>query len=217
MALTHGECVNGGSSLYRRWRAMINRTENPNVKEFKHYGARGISVCEQWKDPFVFFKWAKENGYKEELTIERIDNDGNYCPENCCWTTHSNNVLNRRKSRDFGIHKNGNRFQVALCKNYKVHHGGSFHDIEEAREARDKLYRILHAGSNEVMTKREDPHWEKWEIELLIREYPHKPTKEIAEELGCSVKRIYWRVKRMELKKTKETLSLCSKMKFAQK
>jgi hypothetical protein len=78
---------------------MKRRCSNKNRKEFKYYGKRGISVCEEWKnDTQKFVKWALNNGYEKELQIDRIDNNGNYNPENCRWVTKTQNLQNKRTS-----------------------------------------------------------------------------------------------------------------------
>lgn len=92
---THGE---SNTRLYKCWEAIIQRTK-PNVCKsyFKHYGSKGITVCEEWKKYENFAKWAKENGYRDDLTIDRIDPDKGYYPENCRWATwvEQNNHLSR--------------------------------------------------------------------------------------------------------------------------
>lgn len=87
-----------GTKLHRVWLAMKQRCKNPRLKQWKDYGGRGISVCEEWNEKHgfdAFCDWALSNGYSDELEIDRIDNDGNYCPENCRWVTHKVNMNNR--------------------------------------------------------------------------------------------------------------------------
>ena len=75
---------------------MHQRCENPNNDAYDNYGGRGISVCAEWADYLVFKKWSLANGYQEGLTIDRIDVDGDYEPNNCRWTTYSVQLSNRR-------------------------------------------------------------------------------------------------------------------------
>lgn len=78
--------------LYTTWVGMKQRCTNPLVPHFARYGGRGITVCSEWLDDYRTFKqWALTNGYADNLTIDRIDNDGNYEPENCQWLTKSEN------------------------------------------------------------------------------------------------------------------------------
>lgn len=86
--IKHGDT---GKSLYSVFHGMHNRCEKSNVKEFKWYGAKGIKVCDEWSDYTKFRNWAYGNGYKEGLTIDRINPDGNYEPSNCRWITRSEN------------------------------------------------------------------------------------------------------------------------------
>ena len=75
---------------------MKSRCLNKNSEKYKNYGGRGITVCEEWKNDFkTFYDWAMANGYSDELTIERRDVNGNYCPENCCWITSAEQAKNK--------------------------------------------------------------------------------------------------------------------------
>lgn len=82
--------------LYWIWGGIIQRCTNRNASEYKHYGGRGITVCDEWRYSFDAFRfWALVNGYAEGLSIDRIDNDGNYCPENCRWADNATQSRNR--------------------------------------------------------------------------------------------------------------------------
>ena len=91
---THGL---GYTRLYRTWANMKDRVFNIKNKWYSDYGGRGITICDGWKNDFMsFYTWAMSNGYSEGLSIDRIDNDGNYCPENCRWTTRTIQNRNTR-------------------------------------------------------------------------------------------------------------------------
>lgn len=90
--------------LYEIWCGMKKRCYNKKSKSYSNYGGRGISVCDSWKNDFLcFYEWAIKNGYNETLTIERIDVNGNYCPENCKWITLSEQTINLRKTIRYSI------------------------------------------------------------------------------------------------------------------
>lgn len=87
------------SRLYRIWSLMKERCYNEKRSEYKRYGGRGIKVCDEWFDSSTFIKWALDNGYDDELTLDRIDNNGNYCPQNCRWISRKEQGSNKRSNR----------------------------------------------------------------------------------------------------------------------
>ena len=85
--------------LFLVWQAMRNRCYNEKTDSFKNYGGRGILVCDEWRNSSTnFIKWAVLNGYREGLQLDRIDNDGNYEPSNCQWSTPKFNSSHRRNT-----------------------------------------------------------------------------------------------------------------------
>ncbi|SDX85350.1 hypothetical protein SAMN05660923_03051 [Tepidimicrobium xylanilyticum] len=92
---THGL---SSEKLYSIWKAMLARCENKKHPAYKDYGGRGIKVCDEWHDIRTFIKWANNNGYKEGLELDRIDNNGNYEPSNCRFTTRKKQTRNTRRN-----------------------------------------------------------------------------------------------------------------------
>lgn len=91
---THGQT---GTRLYRIWKAMWDRCDNSQAKNYRWYGGKGIKVDPLWAD-FMFFRdWAEANGYEDDLEIDRRDASGDYCPENCQWLTKRENVKRARR------------------------------------------------------------------------------------------------------------------------
>ena len=131
--------------LYGTWRQMVQRCTNPKHKNYGDYAERGITVCEEWLDIKNFIAWAEsthpnEGGY----TLDRIDNDKGYSPENCRWADKTAQVLNRRimknnKSGYVGIYyyKSNKKWGANIRINKILKQIGPFKTLEEAVQARD--------------------------------------------------------------------------------
>jgi len=135
------------TKLYKVWSSMKDRCSNKNNVGYKNYGGRGIRVYDDWITDFISFKeWAIKNGYTENLTIDRINNDGNYEPNNCRWVTPKIQSMNKRykpsNSGYLGVVKNkNNRFVSSVSINNKTINIGSFDTAKEGALARD-LYLV---------------------------------------------------------------------------
>ena len=95
----HGGC---GTRLYTIWSDMRLRCYNPNAVGYEYYGGRGITVCNEWLNSFESFRdWSVKHGYSDDLTIDRVDNDGNYEPNNCRWATYTEQNNNSRNCKNY--------------------------------------------------------------------------------------------------------------------
>lgn len=126
-----------GTKLFNIWCGIKARTTNKSNKRYHYYGGRGITICDEWFNDFnIFQQWALENGYGEDnkgLSIDRIDVNGNYEPDNCRWTTQIIQCRNQRmpKNNTSGfkgvcLHKASNKYVAQISINYKRIHLGSF-------------------------------------------------------------------------------------------
>ena len=123
---THGL---GDTRLYIIWANIKARILIPKKENYINYGGRGITICDDWKNDFMsFYNWAISNGYSEGLSIDRIDNSGNYCPENCRWTTSTIQNRNKRISKN-----NTSGYKGVSCfkrdGNYRAHIGIKYKNI----------------------------------------------------------------------------------------
>lgn len=132
--------------LYSTWKNMKCRCFNPKTPEYKNYGGRGVTVCERWLD---FWTFAADMGPKpgKKYSLDRINNDGDYCPENCKWSTYTEQSRNKGVRADSisgekGISKRGNSFRVTIGTDGELKLVGTFHDIASARAARKEAERI---------------------------------------------------------------------------
>lgn len=118
---------------YKVWLGMKTRCTNPNHKNYLQYGGRGISVCKEWSESFeTFYEWLINNGYKDGLTVDRIDVNGNYDPGNCRLITQAEQTRNKRNNRYITI--NGiTKPLIDWCKYYGISRNTVY----------DRLYRGL--------------------------------------------------------------------------
>ena len=140
--ITHGLTSH---KFYKTWHNMIQRCTNPKRKNYKDYGGRGITVCEEWQDVRNFVAWCElTNPNIEGYTLDRIDNDKGYSPDNCTWSDKTTQAINQRRMKNntsgyVGViwHIRNKKWKASIRFKYKIIYIGSFLTIEEAVQARD--------------------------------------------------------------------------------
>ena len=146
------------SRLYKIWSNMKSRCLTESTTEYKNYGGRGICICDEWVNSYISFKeWALNNGYDSNLTIERIDVNGDYCPENCKWITKPQQANNTTKSRF--ITYNGETHTMAeWAKILGIPYSALNYRINNSKMSiEDAFTRPI--TSNKFLTKNENGEW----------------------------------------------------------
>lgn len=134
---------------------MKQRCNNPKCCNYKHYGARGITYCEEWEEFIPFYNWAMANGYDATVTLDRIDNDGNYEPSNCRFATKRVQSINRRPKENssgyVGVkkHSSGCGWYGSVKINNKDYYTGYSKNLIEAVKMRND-YIIEHHLENKL-------------------------------------------------------------------
>jgi hypothetical protein len=135
--------------MYEIWSSMKKRCENKHSKSYDRYGGRGIKVCERWKDFENFYEDMKDN-YQDNLTIDRIDNDGNYEPGNCRWITQQDQLNNY--SRNVNITIDGETDTVKnMCIRYNVPYERTVRRIKRGIDPLTAMTAIYRNGTNEII------------------------------------------------------------------
>ena len=132
--------------LYNTWRHMLCRCYDPKEKQYCDYGGRGIKACDEWKDIRNFVKWVEEkSNWEEGLTLDRINTNGNYCPENCTFSDRTLQSINQRMQSNntsgfVGVswRESIQRWRARVQMYGKEKYIGQYKTLEEAVEARDK-------------------------------------------------------------------------------
>lgn len=145
---THGQT---GTRLHKIWSSMKQRCNNPNARCFELYGGRGITVCDEWQNSFEAFRdWAIANDYADNLTIDRIDTNGNYCPDNCRWATYKmqeNNRTNNHKvtyrGKEYTLSKLAEELHISSATlAWRLNHGWNENELNITPAFNNRIRRI---------------------------------------------------------------------------
>lgn len=156
MSLTHRMT---GTRIYRIWKSMRVRCNNPKHKSYKNYGGRGIKICPEWNDFQTFYEWSMLHGYEDNLTIDRIDVNGNYEPKNCRWITKYDQNLNRRNTvtllyqgKNYTPTELSNVMGISVYTIYDAHKNQKITDFTNYKPRHSKFKNITDRGARFEVT-----------------------------------------------------------------
>lgn len=144
--ITHGM---SGTHIHEIWLGMRARCYNQNNKSYHNYGARGITICDEWKNDFSnFYQWSIQNGYQDGLSIDRIDVNGDYCPQNCRWITMEEQAKNRRNNIII-THNGETKILADWCREYNYSPTGAAQRYREMKKQGKEitLERLFYDGN----------------------------------------------------------------------
>lgn len=187
--------------LYNVYRAMKERCFSSASQSYKHYGERGITICKEWTDDYqVFKKWAYENGYDEnapygELTIERVDVNGNYCPENCKWISIQDQTWNRRNTKYYtynGLTQNLKDWGKQYNINPEILRKRLYAGWDMEKALTEKITRSEpRAHAEKKPLKQKESKWDQ----IIIHDGISKTSEEWAKEYGHTKRAVNKRIR----------------------
>ena len=196
MNIKHGKCNN---RLYKIYQMMKDRCYNKNSTSYKYYGARSITICDEWLNGFdVFYNWAMNNGYRDDLTLDRVDLNGNYEPDNCQWATPKQQANNRRNNVEL-TYANKTQTMKQWSETLKIPYGTflSRHNrnnsVEHILFGSKKSYAYIKDCLSRKMTLREVAN--KWGITLdeVMDKYHQERAKFTDEQIEVIMNEVYYK------------------------
>lgn len=186
--------MESSTRLYKTWDNMKQRCYNPHHSSYARYGGRGITVCNEWKTNYHAFKeWALSHGYESHLTIDRIDNDKGYSPDNCRWLTIQEQQRNRSIRKDaIWVTIDGQRMTLKQAAERTGQKPDTFRKAMLRREKGVKPIEV------EIQLRKECTRKKVEAVREQIQNNPHITNRELAEKLGYSKRTIRRLKKRLE-------------------
>lgn len=149
---SHTTYIHGdeGTILYHKWKGMKERCNNPNAQPYQYYGGKGVRVCAAWENDYPAFKaWAESAGYQDGLSLDRIDPNGDYCPENCRWVILSEQ--SRNKTTNIKISIDGKTKTLAeWSRDFGIKYGTAWRRIKIGWEPERAVKTPVRGGKNKT-------------------------------------------------------------------